>query len=57
MYSRIAPDSQRVIPVFGSSMAGRRPLGLILMKDSDLGSAMEIYNKVRFQKRMDDLDV
>lgn len=27
-YSRIAPDSQRVIPVLGSSMAGTRPLML-----------------------------
>lgn len=30
-YSRMAPDSHSVMPVFGSSMEGVRPLGLMLM--------------------------
>lgn len=35
----MAPDSQRVIEVFGSSMAGTRPLGLMDSK----GSACVVY--------------
>lgn len=37
-YSMIAPDSQRVISVFGSVMAGTRPLGLTFSKGSFLRS-------------------
>lgn len=32
----MAPDSQSVMPVFGSSMAGTRPLGLTEMYGSAL---------------------
>jgi hypothetical protein len=33
-YSIMAPDSQRVREVFGSSMAGTRPLGFVDSKGS-----------------------
>ena len=35
----MAPDSQRVMPVLGSSMAGTRPLGLTSMKGFFLTSS------------------
>jgi len=36
----MAPDSQSVIPVFGSSMTGTRPLGLRVSKGGFFISAM-----------------
>lgn len=35
----MAPDSHRTMPVLGSSMAGVRPLGLMLMKGGFLTSS------------------
>lgn len=41
-YSTMAPDSQRVRPVFGSMIAGKRPLGLMAVNHSSLGSSTTI---------------
>jgi len=38
----MAPDSQRVTPVLGSSMAGTRPLGLMDSKGSFLRSPKSV---------------
>lgn len=43
----MAPDSHKVRLVLGSSMAGRRPLGLILVKESSLGFAIKTYTPIR----------
>lgn len=48
----MAPDSQMVMPVFGSSMAGTRPLGLILTNDSALGLGVSTYQVMLVYRSM-----